>query len=120
MCSNVSNDRGKVRWISHFWGFSHVLQNNDQSKEAKLESEQVTCILAKVVDTVPVSIYCIDTCTDIETPMFRTDLNTGHTNCVPGIPADIDFFIFFYIYFFKFCNFWILLGQNDNLLALTY
>lgn len=90
MCSNVSNDRGKVRWISHFWGFSHVLQNNDQSKEAKLESEQVTCILAKVVDTVPVSIYCIDTCTDIETPMFRTDLNTGHTNCVLGILANFE------------------------------
>ena len=73
-------------------------------------------------------MYCIDMYTDIETSTFHTDLNTnriGHTDQFQAIPAGIGrtnrykkkVFIF---YFLSFVIFEFLLGQNDNLFALTY
>ena len=60
--------------------------------------------------------------TGIETSMFRTGLNTGHTGHVPTNfgqywPIQKKFFFFFFL---SFVIFEFLLGQNDNLFALTY
>ena len=58
-------------------------------------------------------MYRTDMYTSIETPTFRTGLNTdrtGHTGQFRAILAGTNFFFFFVF----------LLGQNGNLLALTY
>ena len=45
--------------------------------------------------------------------------NFGQYRLVPGVPTGTKFFIF-YLFFFQFCNFEFLLGQNGNLFVLTY
>ena len=44
------------------------------------------------------------------TPLFRTGKNTGRTGHVPAVPANFGQYLIFEF----------LLGQNDNLFALTY
>ena len=68
---------------------------------------------------VPVGMYRTDMYTGIETPTFRTGLNTdrtSHTGQFQAILAGTKkSFFFFFFFFFVF-----LLGQNGNLFALTY
>ena len=40
------------------------------------------------VPTVSTGMYCTYMYTSIKTSMFRTGLNTGHTDHIPVIPAD--------------------------------
>ena len=58
--------------------------------------------------------------TGIET--FRIGLNTGRTDHVLAIPANFGQYqpIQFFFFFLSFVIFEFLLGQNDNLFALTY
>ena len=72
-------------------------------------------VFSKVVDTVPIlaNMYRTVTYTGIETPTFRTGLNTSYT----GQYRKKAFFFFF---FFSFVIFEFLEGQNGNLFVLTY
>ena len=57
------------------------------------------------------------------TPLFRTGKNTGRIGHVPAGPANFGQYQHIQIFFFFFLSFLIfefLLGQNDNLFALTY
>ena len=59
------------------------------------------------------------------TPLFRTGKNTGRTGHVPANFGQYwqiqkKSFFFFFFFFLSFVIFEFLLGQNDNLFALTY
>ena len=57
------------------------------------------------------------------TPLFRTGKNTGRTGHVPAVPANFGQYLQiqnFFFFFLSFLIFEFLLGQNDNLFALTY
>ena len=66
---------------------------------------------ARIYRTVPSKPVCI-------TPLFRTGKNTGCTGQFRAIPAGTKKSFFFF--FLSFVIFEFLLGQNDNLFALTY
>ena len=82
----------------------------------------------KVVNTVPVpavlaGMYRTGMYTSIETSTFHTGLNTsrtghiGHFRAIPGVLVGTEKSFFFFL---SFVIFEFLLGQNDNLFALTY
>ena len=54
------------------------------------------------------------------TLLFRTGKNTGRTSQFRAILARIKKKSFFFFFFLSFVIFEFLLGQNDNLFALTY
>ena len=60
--------------------------------------------------------------TGIKISTFRTSLNIGYIGQFRAIPAGTEkkFFFFNYYYFLSFVIFEFLLGQNDNIFALTY
>ena len=72
-------------------------------------------------------MYRTDMYTGIETPTFRTGLNTdrtGHTGQFRVIPVGTrhtnQYRKKFFFFILSFVIFEFLLGQNDNLFALTY
>ena len=82
----------------------------------------------KVINSVPYRPeYTVPASNPVHlTPLFRTGKNTGRTGQFRAIPADTGRtgrykkkFVFFN-FFLSFVIFEFLLGQNDNLFALTY
>ena len=86
--------------------------------EGIINALELTLQNVKEVNTVPIPVpvgmYRTDMYTGIETPTFRTGLNTdhtGHTGQFRAILAGTKKSFFFFEF---------LLGQNGNLFALTY